>query len=433
MSKFEIIVENGVVTNKSIASQIVKAVDAGKHIGIDCMYTSKGISKIIIVTDDSPINKKAGIIKQGHCFLGEISHNDALEMKLDIEDGSVPKLVTKELNRYLKSTNAKGEKEMVKGEDKDIKKSKDEKNNKELSIIADDTVTVNEVEEDKNVDVQVQETENDAVEENKESTKTVYGDMLDKTVLDRIKHLQANPIYSAPKDVDGRYILIEKNGMKIKCYGAVGGSDYCSSVYIYPEKNGVAGISKVVSINEISNMSAKIFKYIGNNKARFALSEINLAVNRLWLLNEIKKIEEEDLDCYMNPSEILGYFKEYISEHITDYVIVNNNKIWGTVYAEQMDDGHYDIGIWQEDFKVLYKELETDVTIKEWCKMGKGMKWLLPDTGRGGGQHTPGSGRCNDYGKDKKDRIQRFVFTEEEAQELWGKKMLVNMINVSVA
>lgn len=92
-----------------------------------------------------------------------------------------------------------------------------------------------------------------------------------------------------------------------------------------------------------------------------------------------------------------------------------------TIYAEEIEE-RIDIGIWQDVFDNYWEEIaeDTDIDKREWCKQAKAMGWLLPDKGRGGGQHTPSAKRCQLYGRKETERIQRFAIPRTQAEQ-WMK------------
>jgi hypothetical protein len=243
----------------------------------------------------------------------------------------------------------------------------------------------------------------------------------------RLNDLMNNPLYKVSCDEKGHFCIAEsKNGMKIWAYGEGGQSDLTSSIYVYAASSdesdvGMPHTIKPSNVRKGGNALADFMMRFGGE---FEQGEINVAFDRLWVLVMVGELAKEKADDQMNAKQILNHFLDKI-----DYEFNGINTM--NVYCEEFEEkGRIDIGVWDDVFDAWYAEIEEQAGVGKhaWLKHAKKLKWLLPDKGRGGGQHNPGVERSARYDRTANDRIQRFNIPMEQAREWMDKRYIQNMV-----
>lgn len=243
----------------------------------------------------------------------------------------------------------------------------------------------------------------------------------------RLKELSNNPLYKVSADEKGHFCIAEsKNGMKILAYGEGGQSDLTSSIYVYAASSDESAVGMPHSIkpSNVRKGANALSDFMMQFGGEFEQGEISAACNKLWILLMLGDLDKEKADDQMNAMEIWKHFLNKI-----EYEFNGTNTM--TVYCEEFEEkGRIDIGIWQDVFDTWYEEIEEQagVSKRAWLKHAKKMRWLLPDTGRGGGQHNPGVERSARYSRTANDRIQRFNIPKEQAREWMDKRNIQNMV-----
>ena len=240
----------------------------------------------------------------------------------------------------------------------------------------------------------------------------------------RLAELSQNPLYQSRKEKDGHHVIAESanSDLKIKVYGEGGKSDLTKGAYVYAKTHNKIGKARKISLADISKGGTTLMNFMLEFGNAFTMADISIANNRLWLLNELGKLNIIDLEPRLDMKGIHAFFMKKISQGFEGLDTM-------TIYAEEVE-GRIDIGIWQDTFDAYWEEIadDTDVDKRAWCKQAKAQGWLLPDAGRGGGQHTPSAKRCKLYGRKETERIQRFSVPKALAKKWISQRNLQNMM-----
>jgi hypothetical protein len=246
----------------------------------------------------------------------------------------------------------------------------------------------------------------------------------------RLLTLSKNPIYEVKQDKNGHFIIAESRtcDMKLMAYGEGGRSDLTCGLYVYAKSHGHVGKAKSIKLSNVMMGGTALTNFmadIGLNV--FTMEDISVANKRLWKICMFGKLNMLDLEPKLDAQGIHSYFMKKIAEGF-------NGLDTMTIYAEKISrgsgKGRYDIGIWQDAFDAYWEEIadETDIDKRAWLKQAKALGWLLPDKGRGGGQHTPSIPHSKRYGRKETDRIQRFAVPYSQASEWMKKRDLQRMV-----
>ncbi len=242
----------------------------------------------------------------------------------------------------------------------------------------------------------------------------------------RLAELSQNPLYQSRKEKDGHHVIAESanSDLKIKVYGEGGKSDLTKGAYVYAKTHNKIGKARKISLADISKGGTTLMNFMLEFGNAFTMADISIANNRLWLLNELGKLNIIDLEPRIDMKGIHAFFMKKISQGFEGLDTM-------TIYAEEVE-GRIDIGIWQDTFDAYWEEIadDTDVDKRAWCKQAKAQGWLLPDAGRGGGQHTPSAKRCHAYGRKETERIQRFSVPKAQAEQWMTQRNLQHMMKV---
>lgn len=242
----------------------------------------------------------------------------------------------------------------------------------------------------------------------------------------RLAELSQNPLYQSKKEKDGHHVIAESanSDLKIKVYGESGRSDLTRGAYVYAKTHTQTGKARKISLADISKGGTGLMNFMLEFGNAFTMADISVANNRLWLLNELGKLNILDLEPKLDMKGIHSFFMKKIAQGFEGLDTM-------TIYAEEVGD-RIDIGIWQDTFDGYWEEIaeDTDIDKRAWCKQAKALGWLLPDKGRGGGQHTPSEKRCYAYGKKETERIQRFSVPKAQAKQWMTQRNLQHMMKV---
>lgn len=227
--------------------------------------------------------------------------------------------------------------------------------------------------------------------------------------LAKQKELEDNPLIKDMKRLsNGHYVLAEAGDMELCIYGTSGSGDFTKSANVYAKKGGELGNPISVTLRNIQDGGSAIGAYM-QNLGVFDRAAIALAQQRAWLLERQSKIEFTE-EPRLKTSEIYEIYMNRIKNGADD----------DAVFVEEVAD-RIDIGIWDDDFARMW-DLEIkdncDISRVQWGKQAHAQGWLVPDEGRGSGQHNPSEALCRKYGKSPSARIQRFVIDEELAKRL---------------
>lgn len=240
----------------------------------------------------------------------------------------------------------------------------------------------------------------------------------------RLAELSQNPLYQSRKEKDGHHVIAESanSDLKIKVYGEGGKSDLTKGAYVYAKTHNKIGKARKISLADISKGGTGLMNFMLEFGNAFTMADISIANNRLWLLNELGKLNIIDLEPRLDMQGIHAFYMKKIAQGFEGLDTM-------TIYAEEVE-GRIDIGIWQDTFDAYWEEIadDTDVDKRAWCKQAKAQGWLLPDAGRGGGQHTPSAKRCKLYGRKETERIQRFSVPKALAKKWISQRNLQNMV-----
>jgi hypothetical protein len=241
----------------------------------------------------------------------------------------------------------------------------------------------------------------------------------------RIKKLMLNPCYYSRRDRNGHYIIAESKSShkKIIAYGEGGRPDLTSCVYVYAQTHKRTGVAHRIPLSNIRRGGTALTKFLESFEGvEFSEAEIRMAGNRLWLLVMLGKLDMVDLEEKLDAQGVHAFFLRYIDKELSG----GNSK---SVYVEQVN-GRIDVGIWNDDYHALWESLKdkTDIDERAWAKHAKAIGWLLPDKGRGGGDHNPSLPRCTKYDRKLEDRIQRFAVPEAQAKKWMQMRDLQIMI-----
>lgn len=242
----------------------------------------------------------------------------------------------------------------------------------------------------------------------------------------KLAELAQNPLYQSRKEKDGHHVIAESanSDLKIKVYGEGGKSDLTKGAYVYAKTHTKTGKARKISLADISKGGTTLMNFMLEFGNAFTMADISIANNRLWLLNELGKLNIIDLEPRLDMQGIHAFFMKKIAHGFEGLDTM-------TIYAEEVE-GRIDIGIWQDTFDAYWEEIadDTDVDKRAWCKQAKALGWLLPDAGRGGGQHTPSAKRCKLYGRKETERIQRFSVPKAQAEQWMTQRNLQHMMSV---
>ena len=240
----------------------------------------------------------------------------------------------------------------------------------------------------------------------------------------KLAELVQNPLYQSRKEKDGHHVIAESanSDLKIKVYGEGGKSDLTKGAYVYAKTHTKTGRARKISLADISKGGTTLMNFMLEFGNAFTMADISIANNRLWLLNELGKLNIIDFEPRLDMKGIHAFFMKKISQGFEGLDSM-------TIYAEEVE-GRIDIGIWQDTFDAYWEEIadDTDIDKRAWCKQAKALGWLLPDAGRGGGQHTPSAKRCKLYGRKETERIQRFSVPRAQAEQWMSQRNLQNMM-----
>lgn len=241
------------------------------------------------------------------------------------------------------------------------------------------------------------------------------------------------------KNADGSYTLVCKNNIEVRTIAMRinESNNVVPHIYLHSSVDGY--ISKMVAIpaSNIINGGTKLKNELKNMGGFLTDGEINLANNILHAIVVDNKISIIG-DASLSYSDILRYFKDYITEHLNKRYDETNGDYCPSVIVEKKDNGSIVIGIRNRDFDDKYAELMAESEMmneRMFKKQGKLLGDLIPDAGRGGGDHILGdkyyeryygTNRTNLQEKKKKieskERIQRIKYPDNEAEELWEKE-----------
>lgn len=240
----------------------------------------------------------------------------------------------------------------------------------------------------------------------------------------RLAMLAQNPLYQSRKDKDGHFVIAElaNSDLKIKVYGEGGKSDLTKGAYVYAKTHSKIGKARRLSLADIAKGGTGLMNFMLEFGNAFTMADIAIANNRLWLLNALGKLSILELEPRLDMQGIHAFFMNKIAQGFEGIDTM-------TIYAEEVE-GRMDIGIWMDTFNAYWEEIadDTDIDKRAWCKQAKALGWLLPDAGRGGGQHTPSSKRCRLYGRKETERIQRFYIPKAQAKQWMERRNLQRMV-----
>lgn len=266
----------------------------------------------------------------------------------------------------------------------------------------------------------------------------------------KLKKYMEDPKYQSIRNGDGSYTIaksqIHRHRYEIRACGELNSTTFTTSVKIYLVDcyNGKENIGACKSIptRSIRQGGTNLINLILDFGTIFSMAEANYANGRLFVLLMNGRMVMQDLDNYYSFSQTVDWFKEYITNGLAERAKnINNKVLWHPeIYLEEISYGprseqrgkHIVCGIWQSDFRKHYKSLmdEGKVNIKEseFLKQCKQQHILLPDAGRGGGQHTPGEPTCRRYGRSGTERIQRFCFDRRSLQVMWNTETVFRLL-----
>lgn len=297
------------------------------------------------------------------------------------------------------------------------------------------------------------------LQKSKESAKKladkIQGDksgvvITDDTDTQKLKRYQEEPIYRSVRNSDGSFTIaksqIHRHKYEIRVCGELNSTTFTTSVKVflvdcYNGKENI-GACKSIPTRSIRQGGTNLINLIMDFGNIFTMAEANYANGRLFVLIMSGQMTMQDLDNCYSFSQTVDWFREYITKGLTERAkSIDNKGLWHPeIYLEEISHGprselrgkHIVCGIWQSDFKKLYKSLvdEGKVIIKEaeFLKQGKQQHILLPDAGRGGGQHTPGEPTCLRYGRSSTERIQRFCFDRRSLQVMWNTETVFRLL-----
>ena len=259
----------------------------------------------------------------------------------------------------------------------------------------------------------------------------------------KLQQLKNKPELRSRKNSDGSFTiansLLDGHCYEIRVFGELNRSKMTRSVgvYIVDFKGDVVnvGASMSIPVRNIVQGGTKLTNIMQDYGRVFSSAEICNANDRLYILVMDNRLEMKPLTPYLSYSEIRLRFINYIKDCLKNRWNSSGNKeeLHNEIYLEEVQDRNsedgkrrIDVGIWQKEFEAIYKTLidedEVDMKMREFLKQGKALGNLIPDSGRGGGQHTPSSSTSERYGRSPYDRIQRFSFDEKELASLWDKE-----------
>jgi hypothetical protein len=254
-------------------------------------------------------------------------------------------------------------------------------------------------------------------------------DGLNAGTISKLRELSENSLYASKKEKNGHYVIAESatRDLKLLVYGEGGRSDLTKRLYIYAKTHDKVGKAHSMSLADIEKGGMGLTNYMYEYGNAFSQADISIAANKLWLLNKLGKLEMKELEPQMDAKEIYNFFMGKIAKGFEGVETLG-------IYAEKIEQGaekgRIDIGIWESDFDAYWEEIqdETDIDKRAWLKQAKAMGWLLPDKGRGGGQHTPSARNAQLYGHKPTERIQRFNVPKKQARNWLNRRNIQNMM-----
>ena len=195
-------------------------------------------------------------------------------------------------------------------------------------------------------------------------------------------------------------------------------------VYICNVKTGFISKMFPVTSSNIRNGGTKLKNELKNVGGLFSDKEIDMAHAKLLILvmkNIISSVEDES----MSYSDILSYYKDYITSALDKRYDEKDSEYCPSVIVEKKDNGSIIIGVRNTDFDNIYEKLVAESEVmneRTFKKQGKVLGDLSPDAGRGRGDHILGEKYSPRYGMSPNERMQRFSYTADEANELWKQE-----------
>ena len=195
-------------------------------------------------------------------------------------------------------------------------------------------------------------------------------------------------------------------------------------VYICNVKTGFISKMFPVTSSNIRNGGTKLKNELKNVGGLFSDKEIDMAHAKLLILvmkNIISSVEDESRSY----SDILSFYKNYITSALDKRYDEKDSEYCPSVIVEKKDNGSIIIGVRNTDFDNIYEKLVAESEVmneRAFKRQGKVLGDLSPDAGRGGGDHILGEKYSPRYGMSPDERMQRFSYTADEANELWKQE-----------
>lgn len=246
------------------------------------------------------------------------------------------------------------------------------------------------------------------------------------STAERLEELFKSPNYAAKKNNDGTHTLIKKGDIEVRVKAVIikENRNVVPHVYICNVKTGFISKMFPVTSSNIRNGGTKLKNELKNVGGLFSDKEIDMAHAKLLILvmkNIISSVEDES----MSYSDILSYYKDYITSALDKRYDEKDSEYCPSVIVEKKDNGSIIIGVRNTDFDNIYEKLVAESEVmneRTFKKQGKVLGDLSPDAGRGGGDHILGEKYSPRYGMSPNERMQRFSYTADEANELWKQE-----------
>lgn len=266
----------------------------------------------------------------------------------------------------------------------------------------------------------------------------------------KLKKLMEDPRYRSTRNEDGSFTIamsqIGGHRYEVRVAGEMNSSTFTTTVnvwlvHIYKNSENASDYYSIAT-RSIRQGGTALINLITDYSNIFSPAEAHYANGRLFVLIMKNQLNMQVLNPSYSYSETMKWFREYIVNGIRErHEHSDDRSFWHPeIYLEEVAYGPRSgkkgkqivIGIWDSEFRRIYKSLVDDglaINDSSFLKQGKQLHDLLPDAGRGGGQHMPGSPTSERYGQPSTARIQRFRFDKELSRELWESECMFRMID----
>lgn len=244
----------------------------------------------------------------------------------------------------------------------------------------------------------------------------------DNTEAD-LEKVMNDPNYAAVQNLDGSHTLISKANIEVRTMALKinESKNIVPHIYIYNSENGYTSNMVAIQASNVRNGGSKFKNELKNIEGHFTDEEIGMAYFKLWRLVWTEAISTVD-DESKSYSDILSKIKDYIEKQLNKRYDDTKDGHSPSVIVEKKDSGLIVVGIRNKDFDKKYEKLiKKSLVMSEraFKKQAKMLGDMIPDAGRGGGDHILGEKYCSRYGMKPKERMQRINYSEGELEELW--------------